>query len=640
MLLDPHVNIGYRVLCSPITRATWKVKCDNQEAGEWIDRCVKTFWKKDLSKALMMLVWGSVPGELTWSLDKKTQVVNYEAMHDFRVLDTRPLCLGRKVVGFRLAGNAFEGDHGTGADNILQKPRSFWLTNEPDCGSPFGKSRLVGAWAPWMEKAGAHGARDARKLWNFKCAFNGGILRHPTDGEVMVGGVYISCQEYAMRVLEMMENGHVMTLPNDRDANGNLEWEYTPATINSDASTINNYPNLVGEDIWLGMGIMPEVIKAAATGSGYSGRSIPYLTFLSSCDMVVNCILMAVCHWIIDPGLEQNFGEVPYEVEADSLVPKDTDSARQPGQQQPPGQDQQQPQDAMSGGPNPAALMGGSPGGPVQMSQVASTGRQYSYTIVSGNYVESRTYRTVRTEPAPIQVISVTTNKPALALSSDTEPKKRKKFASTQFDIADGGYTRTQGSAVPAMKAMAARIADADLAPKGRDENLHATVKYGIHDDEPGRLRQVVHGFGSVNVVFGKTAVFPNGEDGDAVYVAVDSPDLHRLNALVSDALDCTDTHPTYIPHVCIAYVKAGEGAKYAGMDDANGMAMIFTRLAFSDRDKEKTTIELVDRKAIYAAAAAAAVEAKIPTPAPAPVPMSQDDGWVEIPDEVIGLLR
>lgn len=433
MLLDPHVNIGYRVLCAPISRATWKVKCDNREAGEWIDRQIKTFWKKDLSKALMMLVWGSVPGECTWTLEKKTQYVQYDGMSDFRVLDTRPLCLGRTVVGFRLAGNSFQGDHGEPQDNVLQKPRCFWVANEPECGNVFGKSRLVSAWSPWMEKAGAHGAKDARKLWNFKCAFNGGILRHPTDGEVQVNGTFISCQEYAMRVLEMMETGHVMTLPNDMDQNGKPLWDYIPASVNSDANTINNYPNLVGQDIWLGMGIMPEVIQASQVGSGYAGRSVPFLTFLASEDQIIATIIAAICHWIVDPGLEQNFGEIPYEVEADSLVPRDQDDspendwhAQREKRLAQKGQGGAAGNAEMTTG-NPQAIMGAENQGPVRMSQggvwyqpQAKT-EPWTYVIQSGHGVVSQVF--AKDEPKPVILSATVAAPPAVEPPKAPTPK-------------------------------------------------------------------------------------------------------------------------------------------------------------------------------------------------------------------------
>jgi hypothetical protein len=37
--------------------------------------------------------------------------------------------------------------------------------------------------------------------------------------------------------------------------------------------------------------------------------------------------------------------------------------------------------------------------------------------------------------------------------------------------------------------------------------------------------------------------------NGDVLKVDIDSPDLHRLNGKIAEALPNTDTHPEYKPH-------------------------------------------------------------------------------------------
>jgi 2'-5' RNA ligase len=175
------------------------------------------------------------------------------------------------------------------------------------------------------------------------------------------------------------------------------------------------------------------------------------------------------------------------------------------------------------------------------------------------------------------------------------------KFSSTQFNLADAGYSRSQGSPLPALKALADAIPDADLAADGREEEYHVTIKYGLHTADAEEVRQVVEGFGPVEITLGATSIFPAKETGpqrggdayDVVKVDVDSPDLYRLNRVIADALEHTDTHPKYQPHVTLAYVKPGRGKRYVGNDAVEGKTLNLSDLVFSNQEGERTVISL-----------------------------------------------
>lgn len=179
------------------------------------------------------------------------------------------------------------------------------------------------------------------------------------------------------------------------------------------------------------------------------------------------------------------------------------------------------------------------------------------------------------------------------------EPRK---FSSTQFDLADGGYTRTQGNPSGHILEMAMSIPDADLAADGREDRPHVTVKYGLHTSEADKVRHAVAGFGPVPITLGKTSLFPanekqsqrGGDQFDVVKIDVESDRLRELNKLIADSLECTDTHPSYNPHVTLAYVKPGLGEKYAGRTDVEGQTLLLDRLIFSSKDRIETVILLV----------------------------------------------
>jgi len=141
-------------------------------------------------------------------------------------------------------------------------------------------------------------------------------------------------------------------------------------------------------------------------------------------------------------------------------------------------------------------------------------------------------------------------------------------------------------------------ISDGDLffpreGDGGREQNLHVTVKYGIHINDPMEIQQ----FLSANPVtliatLGAITTFDQ-KDHQVVKIDVNSRNLSRLNQMVSSSFEVTDTYPEYIPHVTIAYVKSGRGSRFIGREDFKGERVVLDRLAFTGSDDRTTIINL-----------------------------------------------
>ncbi len=185
---------------------------------------------------------------------------------------------------------------------------------------------------------------------------------------------------------------------------------------------------------------------------------------------------------------------------------------------------------------------------------------------------------------------SVTATAVEKAAGTVADPKK---FSSTQVNLPPDVASRVleMGKAIP----------DGDLASDGRESEPHATVKYGLHTEDPNEVRRVIGSFGPIRAKLGKVSLFPakeasaqrGGEQYDVVKIDVDSEDLKRLNKLISDNLECTDTHPVYHPHCTICYTKAGRGEKHVGADLSHLPEMAFNELVFSDKTGGRHQIPL-----------------------------------------------
>jgi len=127
----------------------------------------------------------------------------------------------------------------------------------------------------------------------------------------------------------------------------------------------------------------------------------------------------------------------------------------------------------------------------------------------------------------------------------------------------------------------------------GREDEIHVTVLYGIHDSSEKAAEEILRSERPIVLELGKVAIFNNNPQFDVVKIDVISPDLHRVRKELADALEYTDKYPRYHPHVTIAYVKKGTGEKYEGGKYFDGDRISCDAVIFSSKIGKKTPIEL-----------------------------------------------
>lgn len=101
----------------------------------------------------------------------------------------------------------------------------------------------------------------------------------------------------------------------------------------------------------------------------------------------------------------------------------------------------------------------------------------------------------------------------------------------------------------------------------GIEDNPHVTVIYGIHEDEIDP--EVIHGIiqnemGPVTVTIDEISTFENDEYDVVKYDVPVTDELKQYREKFEKNYPNTQTFPEYHPHVTLAYVKPGEGKKYA----------------------------------------------------------------------------
>lgn len=126
-------------------------------------------------------------------------------------------------------------------------------------------------------------------------------------------------------------------------------------------------------------------------------------------------------------------------------------------------------------------------------------------------------------------------------------------------------------AAAKRVKALAATIDPAHLATGGAETEPHVTVLYGLVNAEPAEVAETVRRMGSASIMLGNLSCFPAGEYGVPLKIEVESTQLVAMNDKLRKTYPHVMTHPVYIPHVTVAYVKPEFADLYTGPCELSG---------------------------------------------------------------------
>jgi 2'-5' RNA ligase len=136
---------------------------------------------------------------------------------------------------------------------------------------------------------------------------------------------------------------------------------------------------------------------------------------------------------------------------------------------------------------------------------------------------------------------------------------------------------------------------------KGRENEIHVTVLYGLHDATPYKVERAIKDVKPFKIELGTTSVFTNNDDFDVVKIDVISPELHRINKILRDNCEYTNNYPDYKPHVTVAYVQKGKGWQHGRKDDFFGVKWTADEIIFSSKTGKKSRIVLGARPSLVA---------------------------------------
>ena len=355
---DPLVRFAINVRNAALMPAEITVKAKNEMYAAWIQKQWDFLWNHHRSKFTSAKKYGFSALQAIWKLDERDYLTLTDCK-DYSPEDAKCLVEDNRIVGMTVKGKR------------VFSPQALWMTFGSEFGNPYGTGILRRMYPAWFEKWMNHGAKKLLQLRMLKDAYIGDIFWYPPDQIVEIpdgqGGVKsMPWRDVFREIGENRTSGNVLTLPLLLDSNGKELTRYTPPQDTGSASQIFEWNDLVDSKILQAADVPREVIEAAETGSGYSGRSIPFLTMLSVCNDEL--VEMVQCfRRLIEPVIWLNWGVEPdFEIIPSNLVETFSDDTQ--------------------GSPMGGGAIGGQPGQqpPVQLLPAPQQGQQFEEE--DGNY--------------------------------------------------------------------------------------------------------------------------------------------------------------------------------------------------------------------------------------------------------------
>jgi hypothetical protein len=369
MLMHPRVKLALNYYRSGVSNAEFRVTASSPAVQQFVEKELHRFWESSLDQITGMdhdgagYGWGWVGCQVRYTI--REGLLSCERVEGFEPRDTVPLLDARgRYLGFRVK-RVYGSDRGH-AD--LWGPgcgpaKGFWYCHRPKKGRHYGLSVCYPAWRSWSRLARRNGAENNLDLGMYKYAVQPAVVRHPDNTQQAVrqanGPAEQSDGDKALELAEGIKSGAAIAMKNTRDAKGEYAWSYEPPPPGLDPTPlITNIEHLEGE-IDAGIGVPSELMEAAETGSGYSGRQIPLEGYFQAQQSNATSLVRQWKEQIGGPLVAWNFGAGTwFDVEVLPLLQTRMESNRPP---QSPGGSPTADQD---GSPRPS-----DPGGPGRPGQ-------------------------------------------------------------------------------------------------------------------------------------------------------------------------------------------------------------------------------------------------------------------------------
>lgn len=293
-------------------------------------------------------IYKEINGMMTWS-----------HLKDFHPNDAFILTMNHQPIGTRIKNIRDRQPVDLWFASEAIPAKACWYPHRPRFNQFYGRSQLMGAWRPWRRLGWRDAVEQVIDAAAYRAGYKGPVIRYPpghsaptakqgipattVDGQ---GGSRRENRDAARQFIEWAKAGAGFALSSEKYADsqgGGYKWDVEWPDHVMDVRPLIEAARYLEEQIMLGIGVPPELVKAGGTGSGYSGRSIPREAFLDQQQHIADTMLQIFVEQVIRPLVLWNFGPIPFEISCKSLLQSQAENkqggVKDPLPQPGPGQD-------------------------------------------------------------------------------------------------------------------------------------------------------------------------------------------------------------------------------------------------------------------------------------------------------------
>jgi hypothetical protein len=431
------------------------IKADSQQVADYIERQLHRLWRHDIWKIIKCDLWGWAAAEIVYRRDKEKGTIEFHELLSRHARDTRALQQNGRFVGVQFSGVK------TGEVRLGTPGNALWQAYRPEDGSFYGRSILRGAYSAWADKWHTGGANDVRRLFMHADAYGGKEIAYPPGTTEIDGLGDVPNRDIAREMVEAAKSGEVIVRPRVFDANGNELWKIERANVQNNPQHILQYPKDLDVEILRGLEIPDDFLTSGTTGS-WAGKLVPMQAFYSGLNRFALDIVQTIVKQMLEPMVMWTFGRaVGFEVDIKPLEVQAMEMQKR-----------------ADGNESPEAAQNEEeiPGGfgefqePARLEFARDTDSTEKFASVGAG------------EMAATDIVQQAR---AIEDSDNDGVIEESDFSSTQFDLSNDLADRVR-------KFGKSLITEVDLDSKGREDDPHITVLYGIHSENPDQVAHVL----------------------------------------------------------------------------------------------------------------------------------------------------
>ncbi len=318
----------------------------NPKVAEFVLALVERFWADAvpvLQEGAYPYGWGAgehiykeVDGMLVW-----------DRMKDFHPNDAFILTTRHQPIGVRVKHIRDKEPVDLWFSSGTIPAKACWYPHRARFNQFYGRSQLIGAWRPWRRLGWRDAVEQVIDAAIYRAGYSGPTVAHPPgfSGATAKPGIPATTQdsqgnprrEYrdiARQMIEWAKAGAGFTHSSEVYSGTSIpKWSIKWPEHVMDVRPLIEAARYLEDQIMLGIGVPPELVRSGGTGSGYSGRSIPREAFLDGQQRIANAILHIFVEHVVRPLVLWNFGDVPFHIRCKSLLHSQAEAKRSEGDQ-------------------------------------------------------------------------------------------------------------------------------------------------------------------------------------------------------------------------------------------------------------------------------------------------------------------